>query len=289
MKQIEYFLIICEKGSFTAAASSVYISQQAMSASMSHLEEELGCRLFHRSSNGIRLTPEGTYFRGQAEKMLALDKSTKQYLAGFHTSVPNLIVGCAYGVIGELSDKLLNKRELAQRGLGLKIVEYPDLDCEQAVLDGTVDVGLAIGPVSRELFRADFLTSRSYTFLVNKNHPLAKAETITIHQLQNENIIMMTDRFKSHRILDMLCKKRGISLSYAYECGEIAPIHSLVLQQNAIGIRTDFVFKEMTTTELDVLYLNEPDYVWAIYLISNRNMEPTQLVESFREYMLSPE
>ena len=41
------------------AASQLYISQPAISKSIQKLEEQLGAKLFIRSSKGVLLTPEG--------------------------------------------------------------------------------------------------------------------------------------------------------------------------------------------------------------------------------------
>jgi DNA-binding transcriptional LysR family regulator len=120
-KQLQYFLTICKKKSLSKAAEDLYISQQALSSSISHLENELGCRLFVRSSTGVKPTPEGMYFKIQATKMLELHEQTRQHLADFHHELPNLTIGSAFGIIGEMSDLLLNKYRLNQEDIHLKM------------------------------------------------------------------------------------------------------------------------------------------------------------------------
>jgi len=48
--QIRHFAAVAETGSFTKAAIRAAVSQPALSASIAKLEEELGMKLFHRSS-----------------------------------------------------------------------------------------------------------------------------------------------------------------------------------------------------------------------------------------------
>lgn len=45
--------------SISKAAEKLYISQPAVSKSIQKLEDSLGCRLFLRSSRGVKLTAEG--------------------------------------------------------------------------------------------------------------------------------------------------------------------------------------------------------------------------------------
>ncbi|MBR2521202.1 MAG: LysR family transcriptional regulator [Oscillospiraceae bacterium] len=60
--QIESFEAVCRTMSFTKAANSLYISQPAISKSISKLEQELGVRLFEQEGGSLILTPEGELF-----------------------------------------------------------------------------------------------------------------------------------------------------------------------------------------------------------------------------------
>lgn len=57
LRQLEYFMITCEKGSFNQAAECLYTTQPNVSKVISSLEKELGRPLFERSSRGIHITP----------------------------------------------------------------------------------------------------------------------------------------------------------------------------------------------------------------------------------------
>ena len=54
------FYTVAKYRNISKAADALYISQPAISKSLSRLEENLGCSLFHRTSRGVTLTPEGT-------------------------------------------------------------------------------------------------------------------------------------------------------------------------------------------------------------------------------------
>lgn len=57
--EIKNFLALAEYGSFTKAAQASFISQQALSKSISHLESYFGFPLFERSYHQITLTEKG--------------------------------------------------------------------------------------------------------------------------------------------------------------------------------------------------------------------------------------
>lgn len=57
--QVECYLAVVNEGSFTKAANALYISQPAISKSISKLEEELGFRLLERKNGVLRTTQPG--------------------------------------------------------------------------------------------------------------------------------------------------------------------------------------------------------------------------------------
>lgn len=68
--QLKYVLEISKSSSIREAATKLYISQPALSASIRELEEELGILLFERTNKGISLTDDGREFLTYAKKVL---------------------------------------------------------------------------------------------------------------------------------------------------------------------------------------------------------------------------
>lgn len=59
LTQIEYFIAVCECGSFSRAAEKCHISQPGISKAIRELEEECGVALFQRNRNNIQITRRG--------------------------------------------------------------------------------------------------------------------------------------------------------------------------------------------------------------------------------------
>lgn len=72
LEQFRYLIHIVEVGSFTKAATDLYISQQGLSHAIKQLEIELGVTLFDRSMNKITLTGAGEKVIEKAKEMLAI-------------------------------------------------------------------------------------------------------------------------------------------------------------------------------------------------------------------------
>lgn len=59
MNSLKIFLEVANSNSFLEASNKLYVSQPAISKSMSKLEEDLNVTLFYRANKGISLTPSG--------------------------------------------------------------------------------------------------------------------------------------------------------------------------------------------------------------------------------------
>lgn len=285
MRQLQYFITICDVGSFSKASELCYISQQALSTSIMRLEDELDVKLFDRTSKGATPTKAGLIFRQKAEEILKIEKETKQHLGNLRKVSPNLTIGCAYGVIGVLADKLLNIRELNNRGIQLKIIEYTDIDCDKAVASGAVDIGFAISPIDDNLFNSIPIIKKKCYFIVPHSHPLAKYKTVSADMLMDDNIIMINDKFKVNHIFKAICDKKGIIPQFAYETGEIAPISTLVERNFGVGASIDFVASKLDKRKFAVLELDDKDFIWNVCLITKKGIKNDLLKTSFINYI----
>jgi DNA-binding transcriptional LysR family regulator len=69
--QVEAFVTIVRRGGFTRAASTLHLSQPAVSRRLHLLEREVGAPLFERIRSGVVLTEAGRAFLPHAEALLA--------------------------------------------------------------------------------------------------------------------------------------------------------------------------------------------------------------------------
>ncbi|HEY4025289.1 MAG TPA: LysR family transcriptional regulator [Candidatus Dormibacteraeota bacterium] len=83
LRHYRYFVEIAKRGTFTAAAETLNMTQSALSEQILQLERECGSMLFNRRHTGITLTPAGEYLLHEAEALLTKAAETREGLAGF--------------------------------------------------------------------------------------------------------------------------------------------------------------------------------------------------------------
>ena len=102
--QLKYVLAIASSSSMREAASKLFVSQPALSATIHELEEELGIRIFERNNKGISLTQQGREFLVYAkqavsqyeiieDRYIEKDKNRKHFSAR-HRRIWPIPAGC---------------------------------------------------------------------------------------------------------------------------------------------------------------------------------------------------
>lgn len=100
IRLLQSFLAIAEEGSITRAADILHITQPALSRQLVSLENELGCKLFHRGKKRTELTDAGLLLQRRAEEILSLVELTEDELSGQAAELDGGIsIGC-----GELAN-----------------------------------------------------------------------------------------------------------------------------------------------------------------------------------------
>lgn len=70
LQQLKYAIGVAQYGSFSEAASRLFISQPSLSAAIRELEDEAGINIFERGNRGTSVTTEGLEFLGYARQVV---------------------------------------------------------------------------------------------------------------------------------------------------------------------------------------------------------------------------
>ena len=139
--QIFYEVAACRN--FSVAAKKLYISQPAVSKSIAKLEEGLHTVLFHRSSRGVTLTPEGELLYQYVEQALSSLKSGEDQLhASASLKVSHLSIGVSATLCKYVLLPLLKSFIEENPAIKLSISCQSTFDTISALLNGTIDLGL---------------------------------------------------------------------------------------------------------------------------------------------------
>lgn len=267
-RYLQFFVQAAKSQSLVKAAKILHISQQGLSAAIIRLEAEVKCKLLVRTSKGITLTKQGEFFLSRAEEVLRILETCERHFCAARSMAP-LHVVCAYGVVGVLRDSVIRDFRRLNPWIALSLTEYPDLECEKALLAGEADVGLVTGPFDSAKFDATFLFEHGTTIIAPASHPLAGHGSIKAEQLRDEPIVSLNSNFRMYHRLVERCRAAGFEPNVVHHAAEIASLHKLVAKRYGLGLTVDFILRDMPMTEITALSL-DPALDWDVHLVVRR-------------------
>lgn len=139
--QIFYEVAVCRN--FSVAAKKLYISQPAVSKAILRLEEDLNTTLFHRSSRGVALTPEGELLYKHVEQALSSLKSGEEQLrASASIKISKLSIGVSTTLCKYVLLPLLQTFITENPNIKITISCQSTFDTILSLQNGSIDIGL---------------------------------------------------------------------------------------------------------------------------------------------------
>ncbi len=143
LRQLRYFLAIAEHGTFSKAASKVFVAQSALSHQLAQLEDELGARLFERSRRGAELTEAGVVFHAYALSILRQVEDAASSVSGLTDSPAGKVVfGIPHSASQALALPLLNAVRQELPKVQLELTEELTGNLTRQLLAGSLHMAI---------------------------------------------------------------------------------------------------------------------------------------------------
>ncbi|RYF27314.1 MAG: LysR family transcriptional regulator, partial [Comamonadaceae bacterium] len=173
-RQLDAFLALAAQRSFTRAAAQCHLSQPAFSTLIRALEEDVGVRLFDRSTRHVDLTAEGENFLESARRIRAevdaaltslRDAATLQRGRVAIALLPSLAAGWLPGVLADYRAQ--------HPGIELDIADVLSEPCIERVAAGKADFALAAIRADTPELQAEPFCRDGFHLVCRQDHPLA--------------------------------------------------------------------------------------------------------------------
>lgn len=250
------FYIVARAGNISAASKELYISQPAVSKSVTKLESNLGTKLLIRSSRGVSLTNEGKilYDRlAQAFHAIELGEEQLKYESNseaWHITIGASTTLCKYVLLPHLKEFVRHYPHVR-----ISISCQSTYETIKALEDRSIDIGLVGESVANkeyefkpvEPIRDIFVATKSYLENLSIRTGIDYKDTSKSNTLFSNATLMLMDKENlSRRFVDQYLVSNEIQAGNMIEVSTM----DLLIEFATIGLGIACVIKNFVEDEL---------------------------------------
>ena len=210
LQQLRYLVAVAEEKHFGRAADRCFVSQPTLSTQLKKLEDDLGLVFFERTNKSVEITAVGMAALEHARQ--ALDEVAAIEALSLSAQAP-LCGALRIGIIPTLCPYLLPwllprlAREHPQ--LDFQVTEDLTHNVSEMLLDHHLDCVLIAVPESLPATVEVALFDEPFWVACPANHPLARAEAISLKNLKDETLFYVSEGHCLREQTIAACGARG--------------------------------------------------------------------------------
>lgn len=191
-RRLEYVVATARRGSFTAAAEHVGVTQSAITKSIADLEQQLGFQLFNRTTRGVIVTEKGADFVERAARII---DDTRELFRGAAVGADPYAGSLRIGICPPSLDLLLvhplTMLTATHPRIRLHIVGGGYDTIVQQLRTGAVDVAFGYDAALRQQpdFERHPMPPIRTTLFVRKGHPILQCADVTLAEMAKYDLI----------------------------------------------------------------------------------------------------
>ncbi len=243
--ELLYVKMVAEKGSITQAAEMLHVSRVTLSNTIASVENDLGVKLFHRTSKGVVLSAAGEEYVLFANQVLReYDQMTSSISSLNHIEAGSVSFASSGMLYRFFLQKFLEKHNRQYPDIKMHILDPTSPMIEQKLSLCEIDMAVLHTPVDRPGLFCQHITSEALMMIAPKGHPVEKKAYFDSHSgrsyidmkdIRNEKIALSLPAHRERRILDAIMHENRITPNIVAEFRRYETLLPYILAEQAIS------------------------------------------------------
>ncbi|QUJ75398.1 LysR family transcriptional regulator [Sulfitobacter albidus] len=268
-RQLQYFVAVAETGAFGRAAEALAVSQPSLSSQVSSMEDELGVKLFERTSRKVRLTSQGEKLLPKARTLL---HELREFRAVARGTVGLFADRLSIGVlpsVGAYFMPIANRRlHRLHPDLRLAVQEGATIELLDKLKAGRVDVVIGTQTQEPDVESVPLFTETLWACAAPDDPLFATQEPVLLSALAGKPLLSLSPEFRLARIVETLAQKAGTFVSRDYEGGSLDAVRQMAVMGAGVAVLPSLyaLAEAVRDPEFVVRRIDDPDAVHDILL-----------------------
>ena len=240
-KHAQYIITIASRGSITAAAKELYISQPALSQTVKAIETELDATIFERKGKKLCLTAIGEKYVEDMREMITLEKNMRTEIDSMKKQhIAHLKIGMPAQREISLLPQILPEYMQKYPFVSIEILEQPSVALEETLQKGVCDVAFITTNVKQPALEYRLLENEQIVLMASQKTALANriapGTVIELSEAKDENFISLTEGHSVRTIQDRLIEYHRIRPKMLLDINNLEAAKLITSQLNAVMV-----------------------------------------------------
>ena len=284
-RQLRAFMLVAQHHSFTRAAEALFITPSGLSVLIRELENQLGFRLFDRTTRHVALTASGVRFLATARRSLDdLDEAMTRIGQTAREASDTLSVGAGLLMAANILPQAIKEFRAQRPDLRIQLLDAAPLAIMQRVRAGTLDLGLGFFETSPGLRRIPFFRFSLMVIRADVGTAPRRGST-TWSALKNEQLILQAPSAPLRQLIDQHLTQAGVDPGPAIVVNSMEMLIALVDAQEGTGIVPSFALPACRRRNVAMSRLTSPSVPVDVFQIRNRGRKLSPGAEEFTTFL----
>lgn len=290
--KLEIFALVSERGSFSAAAEQLLMTQSGVSQHIQDLEASLGAQLFARGRRGVQLTASGETLYRYTRQIFALVAEAENAVTDVAQLASGQVqIGATPGVSVYLLADWVQSFRARYPKLTVNVETSITPQIIKDLLSGRLDIGLIEGELAADADQylgIHLLEEIEQFVVVGKNHPFWSRTTVAIQELGGQAMIMRQRNSQTRNWLEEVLRQQQVQPRVTAEFDTIESMKRAVVVGNALTILPDYAIRtEEAFGILRPVPIEGKPLVRTVKLIWDKQRFFTPAIHSFLNHLQS--
>ncbi len=278
IRQIEFVDAVARHGNFTRAANELHVAQPAVSAAIRHLEDELGVRLFERTSRHVALTDAGEAFLAGARRVMAELRGLSVAMREFDQGMRGVLRTSWWHQTDPQMVRYLSDYTIENPGVEVSIVEWSTSESLTGLRRGELDLAMVALPDSIDLtgFGHTVIRRERYALVVAQDHRLAGRDSVSVGDLADERFIVTRPGTGLRSCFDYVFAGRDVAPQIVIETNALSAMLALAADGAGSAILPPTMARQAHKDLRRVTLVDAPDFVLAVLWLEGLHTKVVQ-------------
>jgi len=286
IQQLEYIVALDEHRNHVKAAQQCHVTQPTLSMMVKKLEDELGVKIFDRSSLPLKPTPAGELILAKARTALKEIRGIKDAIKSEKDTIEGEF---RLGVIPTLAPYLLPRflHEFLQKhpGTSFTVTELQTQDIVAQLKSNKLDLGILVSPLEDKEIREIPIFYEPILLYTSEHMKYFKQDRISLKSLTYDNLLLLEEGHCFRGQVENLCSSMGKKSVHQlnYQSGSFETLKGMVDNNYGYTLIPELA---VNVKSKHVKHFTSPEPVREVSLAVHTNFIKEKLLEKLREAIL---